>query len=557
MLRVGVTAGGSFSQYAENRVKKYDAIVIGAGHNGLTNGAYLAKAGLNVLVLERNSYIGGATVSRELHKDWTYSNCSYVCSLLRPEIVRDLELPRHGLQVVPYGGGVTFMQNGDHFGNYFDHERQHREMARFSKRDANAYERYSADVLKQTRLIRPYLLRRPPDPTSLKLRDLKDLAEFAGSFTALGEEGLADTLKFWTKSVGDYLEEYFETDVIKAHLAGSGIIGTALGVYSPGTAYVLLHHYMGDVDGNVGSWGFARGGMGAVSGALAKSYQSFGGEILCDADVERILVKGGRTVGVALKNGDEYHADIVVSNLDPKRTFLDVMDSSDLPADVVKKAENFKIRGSSGKLNIALDGLPTFNGIEKGSPLGVGDMHFTDSLERMERAYDDWKAGTWSKDPYLDMLIPSQNDPTLAPPGKHMMTVFVQYAPPKINGGEWTAEDKAGFEKSVLDQIGRYSPDFKDLILHCETRTPHELEAEVGLTEGNIFQGELTFDQLLFNRPFPGYAQYRGPVKGMYMCGSGTHPGGGVMAAPGANAAREILRDLNKTNTVPEGYADD
>lgn len=538
-------------------MKKYDAIVIGAGHNGLTNGTYLAKAGLSVLVLERNSYIGGATVSRELHKDWTYSNCSYVCSLLRPEIVRDLELPRHGLQVVPYGGGVTFMRNGDHFGNYFDHERQHREMARFSKRDANAYERYSADVLKQTRLIRPYLLRRPPDPTSLKLRDLKDLAEFAGSFTALGEEGLADTLKFWTKSVGDYLEEYFETDVIKAHLAGSGIIGTALGVYSPGTAYVLLHHYMGDVDGNVGSWGFARGGMGAVSGALAKSYQSYGGEILCDADVERILVKGGRTVGVALKNGDQYHADIVVSNLDPKRTFLDVMDASDLPADVVKKAENFKIRGSSGKLNIALDGLPTFNGIEKGSPLGVGDMHFTDSLERMERAYDDWKAGTWSKDPYLDMLIPSQSDPTLAPPGKHMMTVFVQYAPPKINGGEWTADDKAGFEKSVLDQIGRYSPDFKDLILHCETRTPRELEAEVGLTEGNIFQGELTFDQLLFNRPFPGYAQYRGPVKGMYMCGSGTHPGGGVMSAPGANAAREILRDLNKTNTVPEGYADD
>jgi len=538
-------------------VKKYDAIVIGAGHNGLTNGAYLAKAGLDVLVMERNSYIGGATVSRELYKDWTYSNCSYVCSLLRPEIVRDLELPRHGLQVVPYGGGVTFMQNGDHFGNYHDHQRQYREMARFSKRDANAYERYSANVQKQTRLIRPYLMRRPPDPTSLKLRDLKDLAEFASSFTALGEEGLADTLKFWTKSVGDYLEEYFETDVIKAHLAGSGIIGTALGVYSPGTAYVLLHHYMGDVDGNVGSWGFARGGMGAVSGSLASAFKAYGGEILCDADVDRILVKGGRTVGVALKNGDEYYADVVVSNLDPKRTFLDVMDASDLPADVLKKAQNFKIRGSSGKLNIALDGLPTFNGIPEGSPLRVGDMHFTDSLERMERAYDDWKDGTWSKDPYLDMLIPSQMDPSLAPPGKHMMTVFVQYAPPKINGREWTDNDKAGFEKSVLDLIGRYSPDFKDLILHCETRTPREIEAEVGLTEGNIFQGELTFDQLLFNRPFPGYAQYRGPVKGMYMCGAGTHPGGGVMAAPGANAAREILRDLKKTNTVPEGYADD
>ncbi|MBT4522627.1 MAG: NAD(P)/FAD-dependent oxidoreductase [Halieaceae bacterium] len=538
-------------------MKKYDAIVIGAGHNGLTNGAYLAKAGLDVLVVERNAYIGGATVSRELHKDWIYSNCSYVCSLLRPEIARDLELPRHGLQVVPYGGSATLMKNGDHFGYYYDHERLHREMARFSQRDANAYERYLADVMKQTRLIRPYLMRRPPDPTSLKLRDLKDLVEFAGSFTALGEEGLADTLKFWTMSVGDFLEQYFETDVIKAHLAGSGIIGTALGVYSPGTAYVLLHHYMGDVDGNVGAWGFARGGMGAVSSALAKSYQSYGGEILCDADVDRILVRNGRAVGVALDNGDEYHAPVVVSNLDPKRTFLDVMDATDLPPDVVKKARNFKIRGSSGKLNIALDGLPTFRGVEKGGPLATGEMHLSDSLEVLERAYDDWKDGTWSKEPYVDMLIPSQIDPTMAPPGKHMMTVFVQYAPPKIKGREWTDEDKAGFERTVIDQIASYSPDFKDLILHCETRTPRELEAEVGLTEGNIFQGELTFDQLLFNRPFPGYAQYRGPVKGMYMCGSGTHPGGGVMSAPGANAAREILQDLKKDNTVPEGYADD
>jgi phytoene dehydrogenase-like protein len=538
-------------------VNKYDAIVIGAGHNGLCNAAYLATAGLKVAVLEHNSYLGGATVSRELHEGWTYSNCSYVCSLLRPEIARDLELPRHGLQVVPYGGGVTFMQNGGHFGNYFDHERQHREMARHSKRDANAYDRYTTDVTKQTRLIRPFLMKRPPDPASLKPRDLMELMELARAFMGMGEEGLADTIKFWTKSVGDFLDEYFETDVIKAHLAGSGIIGTALGVYSPGTAYVLLHHYMGDVDGNVGSWGFARGGMGAVSGALAKSFQAFGGEVICDADVDQIVVNNGKTTGVALKNGTEYHANIVVSHLDPKRTFLDVMDAGDLPADVVKKAQNFKIRGSSGKLNIALDGLPTFNGLDPKSPLMVGDMHFSDSMQRLERAYDDWKDGTWSKDPYLDMLIPSQADPTMAPPGKHMMTVFVQYAPPYIDGREWTAEDKAGFEKSVLDQISNYSSNFRDLILHCETRTPQDIENEVGLTEGNIFQGELTFDQLLFNRPFPGYAQYRGPVSGMYMCGSGTHPGGGVMAAPGANAAREILRDLRKPNIVPGGYADD
>lgn len=538
-------------------MNNYDAIVIGAGHNGLTNAAYLAKAGLKVAVLERNPYIGGATVSRELHKGWYYSNCSYVCSLLRPEIARDLELPRHGLQVVPFGGGATFMRNGDHLGNYHDHDRHYREMARHSKRDANAYDRYTADVTKQTRLIRPFLMRTPPDPTSMKPRDLSDLLDFAKAFLNMGEAGLADTIAFWTKSVGDYLGEYFETDVIKAHMAGSGIIGTALGVYSPGTAYVLLHHYMGDVDGNVGSWGFARGGMGAVADAIAKAFKSYGGEIICDADVDQIMVRGGKTTGVALRNGDEYRAPIVVSNLDPKRTFLDIMDARDLPAAVVKKAENFKIRGSSGKLNIALDGLPIFNGLDPNNPMMAGDLHFTDSLERQERAYDDWKNETWSKDPYLDMMIPSLTDPTMAPPGKHMMSVFVQYAPPKIDGRDWTAEDKAGFEKTVIDQISTYSPNFRDLILHCETRTPQDIEAEVGLTEGNIFQGELTFDQLLFNRPFPGYAQYRGPVTGMYMCGSGTHPGGGVMSAPGANAAREILRDLNKPNTVPGGYADD
>lgn len=538
-------------------MKRYDVIIIGAGHNGLANGAYLAKAGLDVLVVEKNPYIGGATVSRELHEGWKYSNCSYVCSLLRPEISRDLNLVKHGLQVIPYVGGVTYMQNGDHYGNYAEHERQYREIARFSRRDANAYERYTADVTKQTRFIRPFLMRTPPDPTSFKPRDVGELLYLMKSFYNLGEKTLADTFRFWTMSIADFLDEYFESDVIKAHLAGSGIIGTALGVYSPGTAYVLLHHYMGEVDGSVGAWGFARGGMGSVSKALAGAFQEFGGEIMTDAEVSQILVKNGKTKGVVLANGDEHYADIVVSNLDPKRTFLKVMAEEDLPGSVVEKARNFKIRGSSGKLNIALDGLPTFNGIDKSSDLMQSDMHFIDSMERLERAYDDWKGGTWSKDPYVDMLIPTTVDPTMAPPGKHMMSVFVQYAPPKLATGDWTDADRDAFGKTVIDQIAQYSPDFKDLILHAEVRTPQDLEREVGLTEGNIFQGELTFDQLLFNRPFPGYAQYRGPVKGMYMCSSGSHPGGGVMAAPGANAAREILMDLRRPNVVPEGYPDD
>jgi phytoene dehydrogenase-like protein len=307
----------------------------------------------------------------------------------------------------------------------------------------------------------------------------------------------------------------------------------------------------------MGAWGFARGGMGAVARAIAGAFQAHQGEIKVDCAVERILVRGGRAVGIATATGAEYHADVVVSNLDPRRTFLKLLEPGDLSPAVLTAARGFKTRGSSGKLNIALDGLPEFPALGAGNPLIAGDMHFLDSLEQYERAYDDWKNGTWSKEPYLDLLIPSLTDPTMAPSGKHMMSVFVQYVPPRLNDREWTDADRDAFGRTVIDQIARYSPNFKDLILHAEVRTPRELEAEVGLTEGNIFQGELTFDQLFFNRPFPGYAQYRGPVRGMYLCGSGTHPGGGVMAAPGANAAREILRDLRRPELVPQSWGDD
>ena len=537
--------------------KDYDAIVVGAGHNGLTNAAYLARAGMQVLVLERNPFIGGAAVSREIHAGWMYSNCSYVCSLLRPELFRDLELARHGLQVVPYGGGVTITRTGDILGNYTDEAVQRREFARHNAHDGDAYHRYSTDVMRQCKFIRPLLLRTPPDPTSLRPRDIREMIHLGKEFARLGEQAIYDTIRFYTMSIADFLGEYFESDLIKAHLSGSGIIGTALGVYSPGTAYVLLHHYMGDVDGSIGAWGFARGGMGAVSKAIASAFTAHGGEIITDTPVERVIVRNGRVTGVATASGSEYRARIVVSNLDPKRTFTKLFDEKDLDPAFLDRARNFKIRGSSGKLNIALDGLPEFTALGRDNPLRFGDIHFLDSLERMERAYDDWKNGTWSKDPYLDLLIPSMTDPTMTPPGKHFMSVFVQYVPPKIHGRDWADADRDGFKQTVLDQIGRYSPNFRQLVRHVEVRTPRELEDEVGLTEGNIFQGELTMDQLLFNRPFPGFAQYRGPVRGFYMCGSGTHPGGGVMAAPGANAAREILLDARRPNLVPEGWQDD
>jgi phytoene dehydrogenase-like protein len=529
------------------RGRRHDVIVVGAGHNGLVAACYLARAGLDVLVLERNDYVGGAAVSRRLYGDFIYSNCSYVCSLLRPEIMRGLELPRFGLQIIPYEGGCTMMRDGGHLALYDNHDALRREIARHSKRDAEAYDRFSTDVIRQCKFIKPLLMREPPDPTSFRPRDLMELLYLGRRLNALGEDRMYDTLRFWTMSAADFLDEYFESEIVKAHFAGSSIIGTALGPRSPGTAYVLLHHYMGDIDDTVGAWGFARGGMGAVTQALGASLEASGGTIRAGAPVARILVRNGRARGVVLASGEELEAATVVSNMDVKRTFLDTVEPEHLPEEFLTAVRRFKIRGSSGKLNIALDGLPHFPAIPAGSPAIRGDLHLTDSLEMMERAYDDWKAGRWSAAPYVDMLIPSQIDPTMAPDGKHYMSVFVQYCPYALADGPWTDAKRQAFGATVIEAIARQSPDFKSLILHAEIRTPWDIENEVGLTEGNIFQGELTMDQLLFNRPVPGYAQYRTPVDGLYLSGSSTHPGGGVMGAPGANAARRILRDLGRS----------
>lgn len=528
-------------------MKKYDVLIVGGGHNGLVTACYLQRAGLNVAVLEKNGWVGGAATSRELTPGFLYSNCSYVCSLFRPEIMRDLELPKHGLQVVAYEGGAVLTRDGDYVASYRDHDSHRREFARFSKRDAEAYDRYARDVTRQCRFIQPLLMRTAPDPFGFRPRDISEFLYLAKKFGEFSPTEMAETLRFWTMSISDFLDEYFETDVIKAYLAISGIIGTALGPMSPGTAYVLLHHYMGEVDGSVGAWGYARGGMGAVTQALMRSFQSVGGTIRTDAEVDKILTRGGRTTGVVLANGEEIRANLVVSNADVKRTFLKLVDEAALPENFVHRVKHFKMRGSSGKVNIALDSLPEFPALPANSTCIRGDLHFTDSIERMERAYDDWKAGRWSADPMLDAMIPTTLDPTMTSPGKHFMSCFVQYCPPKVGGRDWTDADRDAFAETVISQIADYSPGFRDRIVHMEVRTPRELENEVGLTEGNIFQGELTFDQLLFNRPVPGYAQYRSPIAGLYMCGSSTHPGGGVMGAPGRNAAMEILRDLKRT----------
>ena len=538
-------------------MKKYDVIVIGSGHNGLTNGAFLAKAGLDVLVVEKNDYIGGATVSRNLHKDWKYSNCSYLASLFRPEIYRHLNLAKHGLQVVTYNGGFTLTDSGDYLGSFSDHEVMRREIRRHSPVDVDAYDRYYHQMAKWCRFIRPLLLRTPPDPTSFKPRDLDELKFLGKKFFDLGQRDLYDFMKFFTVSVGDFLDEFFESDLIKAHKAGSAVVGTNLGPRSPGTAYVLLHHYMGDVDGAVGAWGFPRGGMGSVSGALAGALQEHGGEIRINAGVDKIMVKRGKVTGVRLENGEEILADRVVSNVDAKKTFLGLMEPEDAGEKVVKAAKRYKSRGSSGKLNIALNSVPEFTALPKGSELIKGDFHIVDNMESYERGYDEWKDGMWSTNPYLDILIPTLTDPTMAPPGKHFMTCFVQYCPAKVKGQDWNADLLKKFGDNVINSIAKYSPNFKDLIEHVEIRSGQVIDNEIGLTEGNIFQGELSLNQLMFNRPFHGCAQYRGPVNGLYLSGSTTHPGGGVMGAPGANSAREILMDMKISTTVPEDEGDD
>ncbi|MQT12382.1 phytoene desaturase family protein [Segnochrobactrum spirostomi] len=528
-------------------MKLWDVVIVGGGHNGLVAACYLQRAGLDVLVVEKNAWVGGAATSRRLAEDVTYSNCSYVCSLFRSEIMRDLELPRHGLQVIGYEGGAVLTRSGGYLASYRNHDQHRREFARYSARDAEAYDRYARDVTRQCRFIQPLLLRTAPDPFSFKPRDLQELLFLARKVGDLSAAEFARTARFWTMSIADFLDEYFETEVIKAYLALSGIIGTALGPMSPGTAYVLLHHYMGDVDGSVGAWGYARGGMGAITQALASSFQAAGGTIRTDSEVASVKVRGGRSEGVVLAGGEEVRARLVLSNADVKRTFLKLVDEKELPPPFLDRVRHFKMRGSSGKVNIALDGMPDFPALPSGSTAVKGDLHFTDTVERIERAYDDWKAGRWSADPFLDAMIPTTLDPTLAAPGKHFMSCFVQYCPPKVEGRDWTDADRDAFAETVVSQIADYSPGFRDRIRHMEVRTPRELEAEVGLTEGNIFQGELTFDQLLFNRPVPGYAQYRTPIKGLYLCGSSTHPGGGVMGAPGYNAAAEVLRDLKRS----------
>ena len=351
-------------------------------------------------------------------------------------------------------------------------------------------------------------------------------------------------VQLMTMSAIDFLDQWFETDVLKATMSASGIIGTFLGVRSPGTAYVLLHHYMGEIDGAFRAWGFARGGTGAISNAIADAAREAGVEIRTQSGISQIIVKNGKAKGVVLANGDEVYANVISSSVDPRLTFTKFIEAQDLPGDFLEDVNRFKFRGSSGKVNMALDGLPNFKCMPGPGAHLRGAISISPSVEYMERAYDDAKYGNFSRHPYIDMVIPSLTDPSVAPPGKHVLSCFVQYAPYKLRPGLNWDDQKEAFGDTVVNTIAEYAPNIKDIILHKQVITPLDLEREWGLTEGNIFQGELSLEQLFFLRPVPGWAQYRTPIKNLYMCGSATHPGGGIMGANGRLAALEILKDI-------------
>ena len=520
----------------------YDAIVIGGGHNGLVTAAYLARAKRKVLVLERRHVLGGAAVTEEIFPGFKYSVCSYVVSLLRPEIIRDLDLPRHGLEILPLDGTFTPMPSGDYLWRVNDHAKTRREIARHSKVDAEAYEEYGKAMVEMGRFVKPILTMTPPDPTSLDPRGLMDLLFLGRRFQSLSDDDKYNQVQLMTMSAVDFLDQWFETDVLKATMSASGIIGTFLGVRSPGTAYVLLHHYMGEIDGAFRSWGLSRGGTGAISNAIAAAAVEAGAEIRTETAVSKIMVKEGTAVGVVLENGDYFTANVIASSLDPRQTFVKMIGEEHLPADFMEDVRRYKFRGSSGKVNMALDALPNFTCLPGEGPHLRGAISISPSVEYMERAYDEAKYGRFSQRPYIDMVIPSLTDPSVAPPGKHVISCFVQYAPYHLKDGTWD-EQKDAFGDTVVNTLAEYAPNIKDIILHRQVVTPLDLEREWGLSEGNIFQGELTLEQLFCLRPAPGWAQYKTPVKNLYVCGSATHPGGGIMGAPGRNAALRILRE--------------
>jgi phytoene dehydrogenase-like protein len=533
--------------------RHYDAVVIGGGHNGLVAAAYLARAGKRVVVLERRHVLGGAAVTEEVFPGFRFSEASYVVSLLRPEIIRELELPKHGFELLPLDGTFTPLED-DYLWRTNDHAQTMRELRRWSLSDAEAYEEYGLLMADMGRFIKPVLSVIPPDPGRIDIREWLSLVGLLRSFRELPRRHQAVFIQLMTNSAADFLSRWFETDPLIATVAASGVIGTYQGIRSPGTAYVLLHHYMGEIDGAFRAWGIPRGGTGGLSEAIASAARARGAEIRTEVSVARIEVRGGKATGVVLESGEEIEADAVLSSADVRQTFLRMLEPGTLDPSVEDAVRRYKFRGSSGKVNLALDALPDFTCLPGEGEHLRGAVTISPSVDYMERAYDDAKYGRFSRRPFVDIVIPTLVDPSMAPPGKHVMSCFVQYAPYHLeNGAVWDDGMRESFGDAVVDAIARFAPNLPNLILHRQVLTPLDLETVFGLSEGNIFQGELSLEQLFWTRPVPGWARFRTPVGNLWLCGSSVHPGGGIMGAPGRLAALEVLGRKGRGAPEPVG----
>jgi phytoene dehydrogenase-like protein len=525
--------------------KRFDAIVVGAGHNGLTTAAYLARSGLKTLVLERREIVGGACVTEEIAPGVLASTTSYIASMLRPEVIRDLKLGKHGLKMVACEPGLqSVFEDGDVIPWWTEHERTVQEWSRISATDAHTFDRIDKRLKHLAAYLQPFFLEEPPDVHARGWAKVKEGIRMLKRFRMIKGDEITDLASFLTGSLGEFLDRNFEAEKIKRMYLANNVYGMHSPPYRPGTSIGLLFHLLSGGDQDVqGFYGHVVGGMGSITQAMASAAREYGAEIRTKAPVQRILVDGERAVGVVLEDGTELRARTIVSNADPKRTFLGLLEKRHLPEEFRLSVEGIKMAGPCAKVNMVLSAEPRFAGMpEDADPNRRSLATLVPTLEGAERMYDVAKWGEIPEDLWVDCVVASNVDPTLAPEGKHVMTCFVQYVPYALREGTWD-EKRDLLGRRVLQKIARYAPNVPGAVEAMKVVTPLDLEQTYGLTEGNIFHGDLNIEQLFFMRPVPGWTKYRTPVPGLYLCGAGTHPGGGVTGAPGYNAARRVLKD--------------